>query len=204
MIRMVIPDSGPLISLGKIDRMDLIDRFKCPIIITDVVQMEITDGPDDATDARVLSDWMQRGGNRLQVADTTYGQLLKQNRQLLDMIPENRRAPLVRQFKRKNAGELSILEFAMEIRTWMSDSDTTLVLFEDSEVRSIPFGDHVHLMSNWSLAMSLEKLGVIPSADALFDQIEAAGRNAPRRPFEREPEESQGALKEVYDTTPDL
>ena len=40
MIRMVIPDSGPPISLGKVDRMDLIDRFECPIIITDVVQME--------------------------------------------------------------------------------------------------------------------------------------------------------------------
>lgn len=175
MIRMVIPDSGPLISFGKIDRMDLIDRFKCPIIITDVVQMEVTDGPDDATDARVLSDWMERGGNRIHVAETTFGQLLKQNRQLLDMVPEDRRAPIARQFKRKNAGELSILEFATEIRTSMSDNDTTLVLFKDNGVRSIPFGDHVHMISNWSFAMSLEKMGVIPSADGLFDQIEAAG-----------------------------
>lgn len=58
---MVTPDSGPLISFGKIDRMDLIGRLKRPIIITDVVQMEITDGPDDATNARVLADWMQQG-----------------------------------------------------------------------------------------------------------------------------------------------
>jgi hypothetical protein len=32
MLDLVIPDSGPLITLGSVDRLDLINRFKCGIL----------------------------------------------------------------------------------------------------------------------------------------------------------------------------
>ena len=34
MIAVVMPDTGPLISLARIGRLDLIDRFKSQILIT--------------------------------------------------------------------------------------------------------------------------------------------------------------------------
>ena len=48
MLDLVIPDSGPLITLGAIDRLDLINRFKCGILIADMVGYEIMRGPDTA------------------------------------------------------------------------------------------------------------------------------------------------------------
>lgn len=202
MIKVLIPDSGPLISLAKINRLDILDRFKCPILITDVVEIEVTNGPDDLPDIPILKEWIKQGGNKLQTVDTTYGQLLKQNMELLKLIPEESRQGIPRHIKTKNSGELSIREFADELRKTMSSEDTALVLFEDNDVRNVSFGSHVHLMSHWSLALSLEKMGIIPSADDLFDQMEKAGRTAPRNPFDREPEGSEGALIEVYDTGP--
>ena len=35
MISVVVPDTGPLISLGLVGRLDLIDRFNSQILITD-------------------------------------------------------------------------------------------------------------------------------------------------------------------------
>ena len=65
MIRLVIPDSGPFISLAKIDRLDLLDRFKCPITIIDVVKKEVLDGPSDANDVQLLEKWFEQGKNRI-------------------------------------------------------------------------------------------------------------------------------------------
>jgi hypothetical protein len=186
MIRLVIPDSGPLISLARIGRLDLIDRFRCPILITDVVEMELLDGPPDAPDAPVFKDWLGGRGNRIQIVETSYGQLLRQNRELLALLPEDQQNAQRRRFKVKNAGELSVREFSDEVRNRLAPQDSVLVLFEDQRVRTMSFGDHVHMMSSWSLAKAIENLGLIPSAEELFDQIERTGRTPPRDPFDRE------------------
>jgi hypothetical protein len=202
MIRLVVPDSGPLISLARIDRLDLIDRFKCPIVITDVVEMEISDGPDEAPDVSRLKRWIGNGGNRVQVAETSYGQLMKQNRELLKLLPEEQRIIQKRRYKIKNAGELSVREFSDELRTRLDDDDSVFILFEDSGVRKMSFGPHVHMMSTWSLAKAIEQLGIIPSADDLFNQIENAGRTVPRDPFEAESQNGSGDFLRAYDATP--
>lgn len=199
MIRLVIPDSGPLISLARIDRLDLIDRFRCPILITDVVEMELLDGPEDSPDTPVLQGWLENRGNRIQTVETTYGQLLKQNRELLALLPAEQRRAQKRRFSVKNAGELSIREFSDEVRNALSADDSVLVLFEDRKVRMMSFGDHVHMMSSWSLAKAVEHLGLIPSAEELFDRIEETGRRPPRDPFEREARAKPGGFTDAYD-----
>jgi hypothetical protein len=73
MLDLVIPDSGPLITLGSIDRLDLINRFKCGILIADMVGYEIMRGPDAAPDKAVFLKWFEGRGNRVQTVDTTYG-----------------------------------------------------------------------------------------------------------------------------------
>lgn len=202
MIRLVIPDSGPLISLARIGRLDLIDRFRCPILITDVVEMELLDGPADGPDASAVKDWLGNRGNRIQIVETSYGQLLKQNRELLSLLPEEQQEAQKRRFKVKNAGELSIREFSDEVRNRLAPEDAVLVLFEDQRVRKMSFGDHVHMMSSWSLAKAIENLGLIPSAEDLFDQIERTGRTPPRDPFDREARsEKPGDFSASYDVS---
>ena len=199
MLRLVIPDSGPLISLVRIGRLDLVDRFRCPILITDVVEMELLDGPEDGPDKPVFQEWLGNRGNRIQTIETTYGQLLRQNRELLALLPPEQQKFQKRRFKVKNAGELSIREFSDEVRNTLSDKDSVLVLFEDRKVRTMSFGDHVHMMSSWSLAKAVEHLGLIPSAEELFDQIERTGRTPPRDPFEREARAEPRNFTDAYD-----
>ncbi|MFX4300172.1 hypothetical protein [Pseudosulfitobacter pseudonitzschiae] len=200
MIRIVIPDSGPLMSLAKVDRLDLLDRFKCPIIVTDAVKFEVLNGSEDLPDVQTLKAWFANAGNRIQAAETTYGQQMLQINELLLLIPEEERVKQKRKYRVKDGGELSIRELTDQIRQSSTDGENILVLFENEKVKNMSFGDHVHLMSHWSLAMA--KMKIIPSAASLFDEIEKAGRTAPRNPFERQPEGADMDLQSTLDDLP--
>jgi len=105
MIAIVMPDTGPLISLARIGRLDLLDGFRSQILITDAVQIELMDGPRDAPDQVALSKWISSGGNRIHVVETAYGALLQQNRELLDCVPVSERPRFRRLGKVRNVGE---------------------------------------------------------------------------------------------------
>jgi hypothetical protein len=70
MLDPVIRDSGPLITLGSVDRLDLIDRFRSGILIADMVGYDIERGPDTAPDKAAFSKWFKGRGNRVQTVDT--------------------------------------------------------------------------------------------------------------------------------------
>jgi hypothetical protein len=137
MLDLVIPDSGPLITLGSVNRLDLIDRFRCGILIADMVGYEIERGPDTAPDKAAFSKWFKGRGNRVQTVDTTYGSMWSK------LSEEDRKA-----IKRQNphAGELAIREFTDRIRETIPAEDQVLVLFEEDAVKGMNFGDHVHLL----------------------------------------------------------
>ena len=199
MIAIVMPDTGPLISLARIDRLDLVERFRSQILITDAVQIELMDGPEDAPDRVALSKWIASGGNRIHVVETAYGALMQQNRELLEYVPEAERRRFRRLGKMRNAGENSIRELADEVRDTLSREASGLVLFEDEGVAKMDFGPYVRLMSSWSFAVALERMEVIPSADGLFDQIEETGRTPPRKAFDRPGASKADEFESSYD-----
>jgi hypothetical protein len=174
MLDLVIPDSGPLITLGSVDRLDLINRFKCGILIADMVGYEIERGPETAPDKAAFSKWFKGRGNRVQTVDTTYGIMWSK------LSEEDRKA-----VKRQNphAGELAIREFTGRIRETIPAEDQVLVLFEEDAVKGMDFG--IHLLHTYAFLLTLENLKVIPSAEAIVNQIHKAGRNLARDTFER-------------------
>lgn len=195
MLDLVIPDSGPLITLGSIDRLDLINRFKCGILIADMVGYEIMRGPDTAPDKAVFLKWFEGRGNRVQTIDTTYGLMWSK------LSEEDQKT-----IKRLNphAGELAIREFTDTIRTTIPAEDQVLVLFEEDAVKEMNFGEHVHLIHTYAFLLTLENLKVVPSAEAVFEQIHKAGRNLARDPYERRARVSSGDSadwKTDYDTS---
>ncbi len=58
---LAIPDSGPLISPGRMARLDLPDRFTCPIVITDTVADEVLRGLPGAPALTSLGFLSKRG-----------------------------------------------------------------------------------------------------------------------------------------------
>ena len=199
MIAVVMPDTGPLISLARIGRLDLLDRFRSQILITDAVQVELMDGSQDGPDQATLTEWIARGGNRIRIVETAYGALLRQNRELLQYVPEAERARFRRYSRIKDAGENSIRELADEIRNTLSRDATGLVLFEDASVMRMDFGPYVRVMTTWSFAVALERLEVIPSASELFDRIEDTGRMPPRQAFDRPGAAGTEGFEDSYD-----
>ncbi len=174
-LELAIPDSGPLISLGRIDRLDLLDRFNCPIVITDMVVGEVLQGMPGAPDARVFRDWFQQGGNRIQTIETSIGLLwnaLSPDQQALRK-------------RIKDAGETSIWQFSNRLRDTRGASDYGLVLFEDNQVKNLDFGPRIAKVTTWSFMIGLERMGIIQSAEDLHQELSDAGRNIRRDPFEQ-------------------
>lgn len=68
-VDLIIPDSGPLISLAHADRLDLIEVFDRPVVIADIVKLECLKKPA-APDHLILERWFARIGNRARVVDT--------------------------------------------------------------------------------------------------------------------------------------
>lgn len=199
MIAVVMPDTGPLISLARIGRLDLLDRFRSQILFTDAVQVELIDGPQDDPDRATLTEWIASGGTRIRIVETAYGTLLQQNRELLRYVPEAERARFRRHSRVKDAGENPIRELADEIRDTLSCDAPGLVLFEDASVMKMDFGPYVRVMTTWSFAVALERLEVIPPASELFDRIEDTGRTPPRQAFDRPSAAGAEDFEDSYD-----
>jgi hypothetical protein len=185
MLDLVIPDSGPLITLGVIGRLDLIDRFNCGIVIADMVGHEIRRGPEAAADKAAFDEWFEQRGNRVQIVDTTYGMMWSR------LSDEDRKA--VKRLH-PDAGELAIREFTEKVRQTLHPENQVLVLFEDDAVKRMDFGDHVHLLHTYAFLQTLENMKVIASANAIFGQIHKAGRNLARDLFERRAQTPSGEV----------
>lgn len=198
MLDLVIPDTGPLITFGVIGRLDLLDRFKCPILVTDMIEIEVRRGSDAALDKEAFERWFALRGNRIQTVDTLYGTMWKE-------LPEEKRREIKRQFP--NAGEESIREFAGKIGEVLPPNDQVLVLFEEDRVKRLSFGRHVHLLHTWAFMVALERMEVVPSAEVLWNHVVDRGRTIARDVFERRATGSEGAAhdwQEDYDQRPTL
>tara|TARA_R100000306_G_scaffold37010_1_gene37316 strand:- start:232 stop:828 length:597 start_codon:yes stop_codon:yes gene_type:complete len=193
MLRLVLPDAGPLISLGLIDRLDLLDRFDCAIVVTDMVRYELERGGEGAPDKPALDRWFSKAGNRIQSIETTYGLMYQ-------ALPPDvqRRIRLT-----TDAGENSIREFSDHARHTLSREDQILILYEDGKVPTNDFGPQAHLVHTFAFLSALENMGVIQSADALREAIHRKRRSLARDLFDR-PAVDAGdeSWTQNYDTQP--
>ena len=75
---------------------------------------------------------------------------------------------------KKNAGELAIVDFMSSddgLRKYVSVGDPVVILFEDAGIRVFNKPPNLHLLSTVGLLRGLERVGVIPSADAVIYEM---------------------------------
>ena len=121
-LELAIPDSGPLVSSGRMNRLNILDRFDCQVVIADMVASEVLRRIPGASDATIFRDWFRKGGNRIQTTETSIALPW-------DAVPPDQQA--VRK-RIKDAGETSIWQFSNTLRFALGTSDHRLLLFEDS------------------------------------------------------------------------
>ena len=144
-----------------------------------------------APDATIFQDWFRKGGNRIQTIETSIGLLW--NAVAPDQQAVRRRI--------KDAGETSIWQFSNTLRNALGPSDYGLLLFEDSQVKKMDFGPHIAKITTWSFLIGMERMGVIPSAEALHQELSSAGREIRRDPFEQQAAraEADSSWTDAYD-----
>lgn len=156
-IRLVIPDSGVLISLAQGDLLDVLLLFHrdIQIVITDVVEYEIT-RRIDFDDARVIRAFLSRNQSRIQVDETSFAPILAAIRSGSSFqLPED-------------MGELSIYSYVNSIKT-SNPGEATLILFEDDWfLRNAVRPGNAHLLSTRAFLDGLERIApTFSSAHAL-------------------------------------
>lgn len=135
-IRLVIPDTGILISLAHGNLLDVLLSFRpnVELVVTDVVAYEAT-RKRDQLDAQRISAFLEENKDRINIDPTAFSALIERAKQ--DPTIELPR----------DAGEMSIYAYIKEIRR-LHPGIPTLVLFEDNWfIRNEARPRNIHLVS---------------------------------------------------------
>lgn len=162
---LVVPDAGPLISLGRADALSILLRLGLPIYVVDQVLFEVT-RDERHEDARRIAAFVQEHPQTVHVFSTVVGGEAARRRHAGEAG------------RQKGQGEAAIAEFLARLDEVAGPDAPVLLVYEDSDVRKSRFvlPDTVHVVSTKALLVGMERRGLIASADAVWRAIMDAGR----------------------------
>ena len=171
-VTIIIPDASPVLTLARLGRLDLLERFKAPVHIVDQVEYEITKPENDPTGT--TAEFIKRHANTIRIVETTVGVGFKVRRKA---------DPTVRS---KDLGELAVEEYARHLVRTTGPSFVPLVLFEDPDVLGLTIANmkDVHLLNTTAFLRALYEEEELPEGKDLIDTINRS-RKSPLREFEK-------------------
>lgn len=163
---------SPVLTLARVDRLDLLTTFNVPIKIVDQVHYEITK-PQNDPDGRVAA-FLRRHGNSIEIIETVVGLGFKTLRA---------RDPNA---SGSNLGEEAVSEYARRLAKTSGPHFVPLVLFEDPDVLTLPVATlaNVHLLNTTGWLEVMHKEGLVTDAADVIDLINA-NRRTSMRPFDQ-------------------
>lgn len=166
-IDIVLPDTGPLISMAVADRLDLFQSFERPVLIPDVVREECLCRPDKLGYDR-LQDWFNRtGGNQFRIVETPF---IDTYRRFAAMPSSPGKRPPTH-----GMGEATLMWTIANIEDIHAQGAVCLVLTEDGRAGdTLPRS--VHALSIRAWLQGLQNLGFDLNADKVIADIAVKGR----------------------------
>jgi len=203
-VTLIVADSGPLISLACADELQLLQSFGRPVVVADVVRKECTRKLGAPGEER-LANWFETaGGNQFRELRTPFLPVFI-DAMAQEASGENPDATV-------GLGDAAIawvLKNLPRLRTVggqplaLAPDEIALVLTEDG-----PYGDgpvlmqrRAHVLSTRQWLKTLERLDVIPSSQAIIDEIQAGGRRVARYMADRPAEVGGGTRSDWKDGT---
>lgn len=177
---LLVADAGPLISLAKADRLDLLLALKLPVHLVDQVRYEVTRN-QRLIDAVRIEKWLKDNAGQVFVFTTYVGEAAAQRRQSGET-------------RQPGQGEAAIAEFLNRLDEVTGDPDApALLIYEDSDIKKSTFvlPPNIHLIATSAYLQGLERRHLIPSAQAVWILIETAGRR-PSKSDTDEPGTTEG------------
>jgi hypothetical protein len=188
-VKIVFPDTSPLISLAKAGLLDVLLAFKptVRIIVTDAVQTEATEYKEKYADAAILAEWIdsQIKTGRIEVPPTQAGLGLKARIALKKLIakhPELRGEVNLPDLpidpasgKKLDPGDASILE-AVTNALLNPGQSPTLIITNDADFSkvAIKIAPNSRVVSLRAFIEILESLDLVSDANHLWEMISKA------------------------------
>jgi hypothetical protein len=174
--RILVMDTGPLITLAVAESLDYLLFPKVPVIIPDAVLFEAT-RKSEAIGAISINEWVQKHADQINTVPTT--------------LFENYVAGL--EFgldKSPNLGEQAALE-VIENTPFVLEHEIAILLSEDDKViRGLSISesvrDRIIVITTHDFLEGLELSQRINSVDAIYQRAEDGGRAASRKQTERD------------------
>ncbi len=171
--KIVVTDTGPLITLAAADRLDYLLIAEIPIFLPDAVLHEATKDIESLGASSIL-EWRDRHANEVQTVTT---EAFLRYVQALETAPGRRERDL---------GERAAIE-AIHDAIPLATSEYAILLTEDDKVlRQVlvlqpELSDRIIPVTTRDFLTELEAAGRINSADEVYRAAAAAGRNASPR-----------------------
>ena len=172
-VALIIPDASPVLTLARIDRLDLLARFGVPILIVDQVYFEVTKPEHDPNGK--IKEALQRMHNQVRIIETATGTGYQVRRA---------KDPTVRS---RDLGETAVSEYALHLRKSSGPSFIPLVPYEDPDMEDLPVArlKDVHMMNTTAWLFGMYDGGILPEGLELIDKINAL-RKTPMEPIDVE------------------
>ncbi len=166
--RILVMDTGPLITLAVAESLDYLLMPNVPVIIPDAVLFEAT-RKSEAIGAISINEWVQQHADQVNTVPTTLFENYVAGLEFgLDRFP--------------NLGEQSAFE-VIEKTPFFSEKDVAILLSEDDKVirgLSIPESerDRIIVVTTHDFLQGLELAQRINSVDAVYQRAKDGGRSA--------------------------
>ncbi len=204
-IKIVLPDTGPLITLAHANALEVLlafDAEQVQLVITDMVDFEATRHRSTHEDAQRIADFIEKHAGRIIIEKTAFGQMAisaarvyeryTESQQLRDFYSSNHMpapSPLV-----PNSGELSITSYVSELIGLPPGPPCLVIAEDDFFLRSTPgaLPGNAHIISTATLLAKLEEIN--PRFKAK-DILEAAQHYKGRDPNRSEVDKPAAKVK---------
>ncbi len=156
----IIPDAGPFNSLWVADRLDLLLALDMRLVVVDAIYDALTSDLSYPKD-RAVKAFIDGNRPPFVIENTEIGELEREKRRMGKKL-------------RRNAGELAIVDFMSSddgLPKYVGIGNPVVILFEDAGMRVFNKPPNLHLLSTVGLLRGLERVGVIPSADTVIDEM---------------------------------
>jgi hypothetical protein len=169
--KLLIVDAGPLITLAAAASLDYLLYVNGAVIIPDAVFFEAT---RDASrlGASIIVEWVNANLDRVHIAPTNA---------FAAFTRDYEAGEIERQF---DLGEQAAVEYARH-HVHLEPSERAVLLSEDRKVTGLRLAreeaSRAIIITMRDLLLTLERIGRINSADAVYDAVVQAGRTPSRR-----------------------
>ncbi len=171
-VAVIIPDASPVLTLARIERVDLLGSFSVLVRIVDQVHYEITKPENDPSGEVAAA--LTRLHNQIEIVETNFGVGYRTRRARNPQEPSS------------DLGEIAVDEYATSLARRSGPNFVPLVLFEDPDVMDLRIARlrGVHLLNTTAWLLTLHREGLVPDALELVEKINA-DRATPLVPFEK-------------------